>query len=130
VAAVPQAEAPEAGPAETPRKAWSVVELRELVQWMRETWTEAFGEPLRPLALGVGKSIAAARPAGKSQRDIEAALRIYVNRDDYLEALAREGTPRVELDGSDAGPVEESHRAHALVKLEERMAIRRGDKRP
>jgi sRNA-binding protein len=91
-----------------------------MIEWMRTQWPMAFSDPPRPLAIGVGKIIA----AGKSRSDISAAPHFYTNRDDYLESLAREGMHRVGLDGSDAGPVEDSHREHR-ERLEKREASRR-----
>jgi hypothetical protein len=112
-------------PASTPAKTWSLAELRGLVEWMRATWPAAFAEPVKPLALGAGALITSARPEGRSHKDIGAAIRFYVNSDGYLEALASGGARRIELDGGDAGPVEEGHREHARERLEERMAKRR-----
>jgi ProP effector len=113
------------GPVSTPSKTWSLAELKALITWMRETWPAAFGEPLRPLALGSGAAIGKARPEGRSHRDIGAALRFYVNSDAYLEAV-RDGVRRIHLDGSDGGEVTEEHRLHARKQLEQRQAGRPG----
>jgi sRNA-binding protein len=108
----------------TTPKSYNVPELRAMVAELRAAWPLAFGEPVRPLALGVSGMIVKARPAGRTKRDIKAAMRFHVSSDAYLEAT-RDGARRVHLDGSDAGEVEAVHRDYARQRLEERLAIRR-----
>jgi hypothetical protein len=114
-ASAPVAAAPKAkGPAVTPRKTWTDAELQEMLGWLKATWPRAFTEvPPRPLAIGVGMTFIAARPKGKTWSDVGAAVRLHTRSDAYLEAVAREGSHRFDLDGNDTGPVLERERAFA-----------------
>jgi sRNA-binding protein len=108
-------------------KTWSPAELRAMIASLRALWPLAFGaeyEP-RPLALRVGRAILEGRPPGMSKRDVKAAIAAHVGSDLYLKALIREGSRRVNLDGTDGGEVAAAHRAYATKKLEQRMAMRR-----
>jgi sRNA-binding protein len=96
---------------------------------MRSTWPLAFTDPPRPLAIGTGAAIGRAHPAETSGKDIGRALAFWAGSDSYLEAIAAAGSRRINLDGSDAGEVEESHRVHARIRLAERMAARRAERK-
>jgi hypothetical protein len=78
----------------------------------------------RPLVIGGGKIIAEARQAAARQ-DIDATLSFYTNRGDHLDALAREGTQRIALDGTAGDEVEPARRASARESLKARRAKRR-----
>jgi hypothetical protein len=112
------------GPAITPRK---LHDLDSLIAGMRAAWPVAFAaDPVRPLALGAGTLVRGARPPGVPRKAIGRALRRYTDSDAYLAAVAREGSRRVHLDGTDGGPVEEAHREYAAARLEERRQLKEG----
>lgn len=74
-----------------------------------------------PLVVGVDHQIAAA--LGIHPRHVEGVLTRWTNRMNYLAAMAAPGSRRHNLDGSDAGPVHDEHRADAATKLAEKMAV-------
>jgi sRNA-binding protein len=100
--------------------------LLAIIGELRAIWPAAIGEnPVRPLACGAGALVIEGRLGGCSKRDAKRALGLHVGTDSYLEALARDGARRVNLDGSDAGAVEEMHREQARERLAMRQAKRR-----
>jgi sRNA-binding protein len=67
-------------------------------------------QPHRPLKVGIGDDLVARSVLGA--REINAALKGYVNRLMYQKCLAAGGT-RIDLDGNGAGEVSSEHRCHA-----------------
>ena len=81
-----------------------------LLDVLREV-SPAFARRL-PLALGMSAQIRAAYPEWDG-RQIWLALTKWTNNPAYQAALAKPDARRANLDGSDAGPVSEEHRAIA-----------------
>jgi len=69
----------------------------------------------KPLAIGIAPLLAEA--LGLPMPSAKAVLARWVNRVVYLQAMAAPASRRVNLDGSDAGEVEEGHRLHAAEQL-------------
>jgi len=91
-------------------------------QWMRREYPELFtAGNVRPLAIGIQKDLAEARPENVSHLGISRALARWVQQSAYQQALAAEGARRFNLDGSDAGPVSDDHRNHAKELLDKRQ---------
>jgi hypothetical protein len=124
IARTPSLEAPKAA-ALTAKKSYTLAEIRALLDWCKLQFPIAFADEVKPLAVGVGTPIARARPESVSYAAIKRAMYFYVNSDPYLQALAREGSRRIDLDGADAGEVRAEHRSHAIKKLAQRVAERR-----
>ena len=90
---------------------------------LRERFPDAFPADLstvRPLALGVRATLEAAGIAG-GRTPLHSALWLWCRAPAYLAAIA-EGRPRVNLDGTDAGPVAPEHQAAAAAWLEKLRA--------
>ena len=86
---------------------------------LRERFPDAFPADLstvRPLALGVRATLEAAGIAG-GRTPLHSALWLWCRAPAYLAAIA-EGRPRVNLDGTDAGPVAPEHQTAAAAWLE------------
>ena len=75
---------------------------------------------VRPLALGVRATLEAAGIAG-GRTPLHSALWRWCRQPAYLAALA-EDRPRINLDGTDAGPVAPEHQAAAAAWLEKLRA--------
>ncbi|HET9123133.1 MAG TPA: ProQ/FINO family protein [Acidiferrobacteraceae bacterium] len=70
----------------------------------------------RPLAIGCRQQIAAA--LGKAEHRVGQLLwDKWLNRLDYLAAVAAPGSRRLNVDGSDAGEVAKEHRTYAAARL-------------
>ena len=69
-----------------------------------------------PLAIGVHKQVGLQISLTQARR----TLKRYTQKKAYLEALARPGALRYNLDGSIAGPVSGEHSAKAQKALERR----------
>ena len=74
-------------------------------------------KPRQPLAVGIDRQIREAMPEAL-QCSLSYVLRWYTSKPRYLRALAQPGARRVNLDGSDAGPVSEHDRAGAQARLD------------
>jgi ProP effector len=98
--------------------------LNDTLAWLRQTWPAVFTEPHKPLAIGSGRTIFAARPPELSHKAVKRALYAHCGSNAYPEAIIRSGLRRVGLDGSDAGEVTEEQRSLARQRLEKRMAKR------
>jgi ProP effector len=85
-------------------------------------WPKAFPRDpadIKPLTLGVHQQLIDELPKVKPHQ-IRAALRIWCSRPKYLYTLAQRGTHRINLDGSQAEPVEDEHRNIAIERLKRR----------
>jgi hypothetical protein len=103
--------------AEIPRKTRVVGLLKTLAR----RWPAVFGEgAVKPLKIGIDAEIKAGLAGTVSRRLVSDTLRWWVRRNSYLEALARPGARRHELDGSEAGAVSDHDREIATRQLEER----------
>jgi hypothetical protein len=86
--------------------------------WLRETYPLAFGDQVRPLAIGVGALIwPVAKAAGIKRRAYNDAILRRVNSVLYRQALAEDGAVRFDLDGNPAEPVSADHQLQALERL-------------
>lgn len=92
--------------------------LGELVQ----VHPESFCSPPKPLEIGIFKMLRAAHP-GHLYRVIHKALRLWTLRSEYL-ACCKEGAPRVDLDGNQAGSVTAAQDKWAANELNARSAHR------
>lgn len=79
----------------------------------------AFDDSPRPLAIGIDKQIRYALGGRYGRKPISLVLAWWTRLPDYLRSVAR-GRPRVNLDGTVAGEVSESHRAKAFEQLKKR----------
>jgi len=75
---------------------------------------EAFGFPIRPLALTVRRDLIG---LGYPREVVHQVLRMYCSRPDYLMATVA-GTCRINLDGTDADVPTQEHIDHAKTRLE------------
>ena len=82
---------------------------------------EAFGFPIRPLALTARRDLIG---LGYTKEVVQQVLRMYCSRPDYLAATVA-GTCRVNLDGTDADVPTQEHIDHAKVRLEAYRAQQR-----
>lgn len=82
-------------------------------EWMVATWPEVFNvmEP-KPLAIGIGKLIMAARPERISYKAAKAALTGWVRQPRYRKAIAA-GGQRFSLTGVPMGDISASDQQHA-----------------
>jgi ProP effector len=103
-------------PKPKPKARTNLPAVRATVEWMAKTWPAAFARPIRPLAVGAGALILAARPETIPLKLLHDALRYWVRSRHYQQALAA-GVRRVNLDGSDAGEVSQENRAEASRRL-------------
>ena len=93
-----------------------------LLAELRERFPDAFPADLsrvRPLAMGVRATLEAAGIAGRTP--LHRVLWLWTRQSAYLAALA-EDRPRINLDGTDAGPVAPEHQAAAAAWLEKLRA--------
>jgi ProQ/FINO family len=109
--------------------AWAQTQLRaqrshEVNVWLEATWPAAFAvRPRRPLARGTSAAVINHPDRPPSRKLIKTAVAYHCGRPDYLEALAADGSRRINLDGTDAGEVTEDERQDAR----QRMAARSED---
>ncbi|MCL4409654.1 RNA chaperone ProQ [Aliidiomarina haloalkalitolerans] len=98
---------------------------KEVIAYLATKFPSCFtleGEA-RPLKIGIFDDLAArlADDDNVSKTRLRAALRQYTNSWRYLRGV-KVGVQRVDLDGADAGAVEEDHQTHALEQLKESQA--------
>ncbi|NDR57390.1 ProQ/FinO family protein [Aliiruegeria sabulilitoris] len=86
---------------------------------IRADFPRAFPDWKRPLASGMHKELQAHYP-DLTPRDIRLALSTWCANVRYLTAVVRRDARRVNLDGSDAGPVADEQRRHARIQLKQR----------
>lgn len=99
---------------------------REFLSRLSERFPGAFTprrKDVRPLAIGIQEKLKTALEqdadlAGTPNWLIKQALARYTHAPSYLEAIVA-GHNRVDLDGSDAGPVTDDARQHARGRREE-----------
>ena len=91
---------------------------KQIVQWMQKKWPEAFTDPPRPLAINSHKAIlAAAITDGIPIRTIKRAITNWCKTKKYLETVAC-SEYRINLDGSQAEPIQAKHQEYARKKIE------------
>lgn len=73
----------------------------------------------KPLALGIHKQLTEGFKSGCAYR----LVGCYTKRRKYLQALASSGSYRINLDGSNAGPVSGDHAEYALNQLRRRKPV-------
>ncbi len=106
-------------------------ELAAARAWLRTSFSVAFGFPVLPLAVGVGKDIEArAAAAGLKRSAIKAALRYRTSSRAYIEAVAAEGATRFDLDGQAVETVSGEHQAHARASIAAMAAARPARRSP
>lgn len=76
----------------------------------------------KPLAIGIFEQMLHAF----DNRLLRRALRVYTSRTRYLYALKEDGAVRVNIDGSDAGSVDNLHKSEAKIRI---FKIREAHKR-
>lgn len=92
-----------AAPQTTPPSAW---------RWLRRN--APIIRKCRPAAIGAGDVIRAlATACGLSEPDVSDALRLWFKSNQYLKALAAEGSMRHDFDGNPVEPVSDDHRQYA-----------------
>lgn len=99
---------------------------RELVGELMRRFPASFHaerDKVRPLAIGIQEHLRAAMNADPAFEDtpnwlIKQALARYTHSPAYLEAIVA-GHNRINLDGSDAGPVSDEAREHARARRDE-----------
>ncbi|WP_456267911.1 ProQ/FinO family protein [Kushneria sp. AK178] len=99
-----------------------------LKQWYRRYPNTFFERHTRPLAIGIHEALAAREPF--SEKLIRRALAGYVNLPRYLKSV-RANAARIDLEGQEAGRVEEEDARHAqeqLKRLQERQQQREAEK--
>jgi hypothetical protein len=75
------------------------------IEAIRAAYPAAFGQPIRPLAIGAGNTVLAGLTGRVSRKSLRAALVVWTSSPAYHLALKEKGARRENLDGSDAGPV-------------------------
>ncbi|WP_299256866.1 ProQ/FINO family protein [uncultured Kushneria sp.] len=99
-----------------------------LKQWYRRYPKTFFERHTRPLAIGIHESLSAREPY--SEKLIRRALAGYVNLPRYLKSV-RVNAARIDLEGQEAGKVEEEDARHAkeqLKRLQDRQQEREAEK--
>ncbi len=99
-----------------------------LKQWYRRYPKTFFERHTRPLAIGIHEALAAREPY--SEKLIRRALAGYVNLPRYLKSV-RVNAARIDLEGQEAGRVEEEDAKHAqeqLKRLQDRQQEREAEK--
>ncbi|REC94342.1 ProQ/FINO family protein [Kushneria indalinina] len=99
-----------------------------LKQWYRRYPKTFFERHTRPLAIGIHEALAAREPY--SEKLIRRALAGYVNLPRYLKSV-RVNAARIDLEGQEAGRVEEEDARHAqeqLKRLQDRQQEREAEK--
>jgi ProP effector len=84
--------------------------------WLAATWPTAFTWPFRPLAIGAHRAIHAARPESISAKSVYPALYSHTSTLSYLRAVAN-GERRINLDGTDAGEIDEDEKSAARARI-------------
>lgn len=106
--------------------------LEQVLRRLQEAYPKAFTNPPTPLQLGIHKVIRDAKPAtleSISSNQLSSALRSWVRRDAYLQAV-RDRVARIGLDGQPAGEVSDEAAAEARRALKRRIKKRKqGNKR-
>lgn len=92
--------------------------VSEALDALRERFPEAFRQPPVPLPQNILQTTHEALAEQHSKKSVRRALAHWCSRTDYLRAMVAEQARRVNLDGSDAGPVPEDQREAALRRLE------------
>lgn len=109
-----------------PRKSFAE-RLAEMRQVLGDRFPAALvataDDRVTPLAIGALDQLSAIAPQVSSTQR-QKFLRAYTRRMKYLLALASDGARRVNLDGSDAGPVSDEHRQAAREALRRLQAGR------
>ncbi len=104
--------------------------VRAAADWILATWPSAFSSPRRPLAIGSGEIIMAAKPDRINAVEVSLAIGFLVRSDEYLEALSDDQSVRFTLDGSVAGAVSEADRHSAALALWRRVTLQQRTKKP
>lgn len=99
---------------------------KEVITYLAEKFPQCFtveGDA-KPLKIGIFEDLAArlADDETVSKTRLRTALRHYTNSWRYLRSV-KVGTQRVDLDGADAGIIEEEHQQHAEQTLAESKAV-------
>jgi sRNA-binding protein len=92
--------------------------VTEALNALRERFPEAFRQPPVPLPQSILQTAHEALAEDHSKKSVRRALAHWCSRTDYLRAVIAEQARRVNLDGSDAGPVSEDQREAALRRLD------------
>ncbi|ART64790.1 hypothetical protein B9H00_13755 [Kushneria marisflavi] len=99
-----------------------------LKQWYKRYPKTFFERHTRPLAIGIHEALSEREPY--SEKLIRRALAGYVNLPRYLKSV-RVNAPRIDLEGQEAGRVEEEDARHAkeqLKHLQDRQQEREAEK--
>ncbi|SPJ34443.1 RNA chaperone ProQ [Kushneria phyllosphaerae] len=99
-----------------------------LKQWYRRYPKTFFERHTRPLAIGIHEALSAREPY--NEKLIRRALAGYVNLPRYLKSV-RVNAARIDLEGQEAGRVEEEDAQHAkeqLKRLQDRQQEREAEK--
>ena len=99
---------------------------KDVITYLDEKFPQCFtveGDA-KPLKIGIFEDLAArlADDETVSKTRLRTALRHYTNSWRYLRSV-KVGTQRVDLDGADAGIIEEEHQQHAEQTLAESKAV-------
>lgn len=89
---------------------------------LKETFPAAFHQPAVPLPEGILQQAHEALADQHSKKAVRRALALWCSRTDYLRAVVADDAHRVNLDGSDGGPVPDEQRESALRRLEAKGA--------
>ncbi len=92
--------------------------VAQALDTLRERFPEAFRQPPVPLPENILQTAHEALANQHSKKSVRRALAHWCSRTDYLRAVVAEQAQRVNLDGSDAGPVPDIQREAALRRLE------------
>lgn len=99
---------------------------KEVITYLAEKFPQCFtvDGDAKPLKIGIFEDLAArlADDEAVSKTRLRTALRHYTNSWRYLRSV-KVGTQRVDLDGADAGIIEEEHQQHAEQTLAESKAV-------
>ncbi len=97
---------------------------------LREQFPKAFRQPPVALPEDILQPAHQALADHHSKKAVRRALAYWCGRTDYLRAVVAEGAQRVNLDGSDAGPVPEEQRQAALNRLDSKGVSAQAPPRP
>jgi ProP effector len=96
----------------------AMIDARPIIKLLCEKFPHAFlqfEQRRKPLALGIHKEVAAAMPA-LTMEQIHAVMRVYVTNVAYLRAC-REGAPRINILGHEAGVVTAAEADNSAARL-------------
>jgi sRNA-binding protein len=93
-------------------------DIKRIIAALAERWPRCFSQK-RPIKIGIHADIVAA--GGFTADEVAHALRYYVGKPSYLEAMAK-GGDRIDLDGNIAGQVTEAQTRHAVELYAARQA--------